>query len=214
MKTPRHRSPLAPDSFQSRFLTVSLVHYLAIVLTFASVVFLPVMLHLDDHAMPLDERVEFANQFLSLHQRVWPALLVVLFLLAIHIVYFSHRFAGPLYRCTQIVRQVAQGNLTVSTATRKGDYLQQEVGALNEMVSALRANVQEVETQCAQARATYAELEKALAHRPGPGVTQRLRALDEQLARLETSLQKFSTGRAVDGSEVGSRRHEAIEAES
>ena len=213
METQRHRSLLAPDSFQSRFLTVSLVHYFAIVMTFATVVFLPVMLQLDDQALPLDERVEFANQFLSLHQRVWPALLVVLFLLAIHIVYFSHRFAGPLYRCTQIVRQVTEGDLTVSTTTRKGDYLQQEVRALNEMVSALRGNVQDVETQCAEARATYAELQKVLAHEPGPGVAQQLRALDEQLVRLETTLQRFSTGRPVDGSEVDAKRHDAVEAE-
>lgn len=213
MRTKRNRSPLAPDSFQSSFLTVSLVHYFAIVLTFATVVFLPVMLQLDDQALPLDQRVEFANQFLSLHQRVWPALLVVLFLLAIHIVYFSHRFAGPLYRCTQIVRQVAQGDLTVSTTTRKGDYLQQEVGELNEMVSALRAIVQDVETQCAQARATSRELEKMLAHGPGPGVSQQLKALNEQLGGLEASLQRFSTGRPMDRSEVDSKRHEAVEAD-
>lgn len=211
MRTQRNRSPLLPDSFQSRFLTVSLVHYLAIVLTFASVVFLPVMLQLDDQALPLDERVEFANQFLSLHQRVWPALLVVLLLLAIHIVYFSHRFASPLYRCTQLVRQVTEGDLTVSTTTRKGDYLQQEVGALNEMVSALRANVQDMEAQCSHARVTYAEIEKALAHRPGSDLAQRLRAHGEQLARLEQSLHRFCTARQTDGPQVGTTRHEASE---
>lgn len=213
METQRNRSPVAPHNFQSRFLTVSLMHYFAIVMTFVTVIFFPLMLQLDDQALPLDQRVEFANQFLSLHQRVWPALLVVLFLLAVHIVYFSHRFAGPLYRCTQIFRQVAEGDLTASTTTRKGDYLQQEVGAVNEMVSALRANVLDVEAQCAQARTTYAELEKVLAHRPGSDVEQRLRALDEQLHRLEQSLKKFCTARPTDEPQVGSERHEATEVE-
>lgn len=204
MKTQRSRKPLAPDSFQSRFLTVSLVHYFAIVMTFASVMFLPIMMQLDDGGLSLDERVEFANQFLSLHQRVWPALLVVLLLLSIHLVYFSHRFAGPLYRCKQVLRQVADGDLTFAATVRKGDYLQDQVGALSEMVAALRANVDDAKTQSAQARATYTELEKAFAGRPGPDVARRLKALDEQLAALETTLRRFHTARPSDEPRVGS----------
>ncbi len=204
VKTRRRHSPLIPGSFQSRFLTVSILHYFAIALTFVAVMFFPLMLQLDDRALPLDERLEFANQFLSLHQRVWPALLIVLVLLSIHLVHFSHRFAGPLYRCRQAFRQVAEGDLSVATTIRKGDYLHEEVRALNDMVSALRANVEAVGDHAAQTRGTYAELEKALADRPGSNVAERMRALEEQLASLEKSLGWFRTARPTDEPERGS----------
>lgn len=204
VKTRRRHSPLSPGSFQSRFLTVSILHYFAIALTFVAVMFFPLMLQLDDPALPLDKRLVFANQFLSLHQRLWPALLVVLVLLIIHLVHFSHHFAGPLYRCRQAFRQVAEGDLSVATTIRKGDYLHEEVRALNDMVSALRATVDEVDDQVSQTRGTYAELEKALPDRPGSDIAQRMRALDEQLASLEKSLRWFRTARPTDQPELGS----------
>lgn len=204
METRRRQSRLIPGSFQSHFLTVSILHYFAIVLTFVTVLFFPLMLQLDDRAITLDERVEFANQFLSLHHRVWPALFVVLVLLVVHLVYFSHRFAGPLHRCKKVFQQVANGDLTFATTARKGDYLHQEVGALNDMVSALRTNIESMEIQSGQARTAYTELEKALAPRPRSDVAERLRALDEQLTSLENSLRRFRTVRPVDEPESGS----------
>ncbi len=204
MDTQRRHRRLIRGGFQSRFLTVSLVHYLAIVLTFAAVVFFPLMVHLDDPALVLDERVEFANQFLSLHQRVWPALLVVLVLLVFHLVYFSHRFAGPLHRCRQVFQHITNGDFTCTTTVRKGDLLHEEVSALNDMVSALRANTEDVKTQSAQVRTAYADLEKALAARPGSDVARRLRALNDQLTSLETSLRRFRTAQAPDEPESDS----------
>ncbi len=203
METQRRQRRLMLGTFQSRFLTVSILHYLAIVLTFAAVVFFPLMVQLDDPALMLDERVEFANQFLSLHQRVWPALLVVLILLVIHLAYFSHRFAGPLHRCRQVFRNIANGDLTVATMVRKNDCLHQEFDALNDMVSALRAYIEEAGTRSAQARTAYAALETALAARPGSDVAHRLEALDDKLTSLEKSLQRFRTARSADEPELG-----------
>ena len=61
----------------------------------------------------LPEGAELANQFLSLHERVWPAMLVALLLLGFHLVFFSHRIAGPLYRWRRLFSEVGAGNCWV-----------------------------------------------------------------------------------------------------
>lgn len=192
MKPPlSKRTYLLPDSFQYRFLANSLVHFFIIIMTFVLTLFVPLMVQLDNLSLPLTERQELAGQFLSLHQRVWPALFVVVLLLAVHSVFFSHRIAGPLYRARSIFKAIAGGDLTVSTVIRKGDYLHTEMECLDEMVTSIKKNIADIEAQQRELHGPLAELRRAVESGAMTDAGRSMKKLDEQLERLRVCVGHF-----------------------
>jgi nitrogen fixation/metabolism regulation signal transduction histidine kinase len=53
-------------------------------------------------------------------------------------IYFTHRVAGPIFKMTKLLRQVGAGDLAVEARLRKGDELQDFFGAFAHMVQGLR----------------------------------------------------------------------------
>jgi len=53
-------------------------------------------------------------------------------------IYFTHKVAGPVYKMKRLLRHVGQGNLRVEARLRKGDELQDFFDAFTQMVAGLR----------------------------------------------------------------------------
>jgi nitrogen fixation/metabolism regulation signal transduction histidine kinase len=53
-------------------------------------------------------------------------------------IYFTHKVAGPIYKMTQLLRQVGDGRLTFTGKLRKGDELQDFFATFLKMVAQLR----------------------------------------------------------------------------
>ena len=189
----RTRQYFLKDSCQPQLLAVSLVHYLLIILTFVATLFVPLLIEMDNIPLPLPENGELAHQLSLLHERVWPSVVGVLVLLAIHSVLFSHRIAGPLYRYRTIFNAIREGDLTVSANTRKHDYMKKESESLNEMIASLRSRIKDLEEQGGQARGVLAELKRAVETESRKEVDQTIDRLEEQLERLNGSLHEFRT---------------------
>ena len=150
------------SDLQYRLLVVNLFYFCAIVLIFAAVVFLPLMVQLRSGSMASPAEAEqVATEFLFLHARLWPALLLVLVLLALHSVIVSHRLAGPLYRFRRVLETVAEGDLSVRAKIRRNDYLTKEVAVINEMIGALAKRIACIEEQSTAMRAAVNDLMRA-----------------------------------------------------
>jgi hypothetical protein len=54
-------------------------------------------------------------------------------------IYFTHKVAGPVYKMKRLLKQVGRGNLRVEARLRKGDELQDFFDTFTQMVSGLRA---------------------------------------------------------------------------
>ncbi|HEV3194418.1 MAG TPA: hypothetical protein VGY54_28170 [Polyangiaceae bacterium] len=54
-------------------------------------------------------------------------------------IYFTHKVAGPVYKMKRLLKQVGEGNLHVDARLRKGDELKDFFGAFTDMVSNLRS---------------------------------------------------------------------------
>jgi methyl-accepting chemotaxis protein len=54
-------------------------------------------------------------------------------------IYFTHKVAGPVYKMKRLLRKVGTGDLHVDARLRKGDELQDFFEAFTEMVASLRA---------------------------------------------------------------------------
>ena len=53
-------------------------------------------------------------------------------------IYFTHKVAGPIYKMKRLLKQVGQGNLHIESRLRKGDELQDFFDAFTQMVAGLR----------------------------------------------------------------------------
>jgi len=63
-----------------------------------------------------------ANEFLILHHRIWPAVVVVLLGMFAYTIVVSHRIAGPVYRINDVLRKMIGGEFPDRVTFRKGDY--------------------------------------------------------------------------------------------
>jgi len=124
-------------SLQYRFLAIIIVYSFVIVLFLAVFMFVPEIMRLQDQSLPFDARAAAADKMLTLHARVWPAILLVICLVALHSFRFFHRLIGPLYRFRQIYERVRNGELNLKVKIRKKDYLHEEEAALNDMLETL-----------------------------------------------------------------------------
>ena len=164
MKRPYRRRRILIDAFQYRLLLANLVYSGTIVLVFALV---------------------------EPYARLWPALFIVLVLLAFHSVLLTHRIAGPLYRFRSVLRAVAEGDLSVLVRIRPTDYLTREADLLNEMIAALRQKISSVGEQSVALRAAFSELKRALEDGSQEGIDELLEEVDTGMAYLEARLGQF-----------------------
>jgi methyl-accepting chemotaxis protein len=118
-------------------------------------------------------------------QKMLAALVGALALLVLIIgmcgIWFTHKIAGPVYKMKMLLRQVGDGKLVFHGSLRKGDELQDFFGAFSSMVDKLRDR---------QAK-EVAELEMALKMAGEAGASK------ESLARVE--LVRDEMKRAIDG---------------
>jgi nitrogen fixation/metabolism regulation signal transduction histidine kinase len=74
------------------------------------------------------------------------ALAVMVFLIGVLGIYFTHKVAGPVYKMKLLLKEVADGKLRVAARLRKGDELQEFFDVFAHMVDSLRQRqVEEVE---------------------------------------------------------------------
>ena len=74
-----------------------------------------------------------AEEFLILHRRIWPAVLVVLAGVFAYTLLFSHRIVGPIYRINQVLQRMLRGEYPGNVTLRKGDHFQQTADLLERL---------------------------------------------------------------------------------
>ena len=78
-----------------------------------------------------------AQEFLILHRRIWPAVLVVLAGVFVYTLFFSHRIVGPIHRINQVLHKMLRGEYPGSVTLRKGDHFHQTAELLERLAQQL-----------------------------------------------------------------------------
>ncbi|MGH7404328.1 MAG: hypothetical protein ACREJA_00410 [Candidatus Methylomirabilales bacterium] len=190
---PYKRRRILIESYQYRLLFINLLYFCIILLIFAAALFLPLILKLRSGSASVIEQGELAGQFLALHARVWPAMLVVFVLLALHSTFVSHRIAGPLYRFRKVFGAVARGDLSVRATLRKGDYLGKESESLNEMIASLRAKIESIQSHHVEMQTVLTALKQSIEQRSLEHMHRQLEELHVQMEELKASIRQFRT---------------------
>jgi methyl-accepting chemotaxis protein len=118
-------------------LAIIVTYSLVVVLFLVVCLFVPDILAMSNEDLSWEIRAAAADKLLTLHSRVWPAIIAIVCVLGIHSVRIFHRLIGPLYRFRWAFAEIAQGALNFRVQIRKNDYLHRENEALNKMIDAL-----------------------------------------------------------------------------
>ena len=160
-KNGHKRRRILIDRLQIRLLAIMLVYFLTTAAVFSLAMFAPLVWQLSVEE-PGIEQAETAAEFLSLHSRFWPALLLTFALMSVHSIFTSHRIVGPLYRFRVVFEEIEQGNLVPWVQLRRRDFLVKEAEALSDMVTSLRDRVDRLGTANRVAVTESTGIERAL----------------------------------------------------
>jgi methyl-accepting chemotaxis protein len=132
---------------QLRFMAFNALYFVIPALAVAALAFSgPAATLLDENSTPEAKRAA-AGEFLALHSRLWPALLVIFFLFALHSFLVSHRIAGPLRRFRRAYRAIGDGDLSSKVGVSQHEYLPNDAAALNDMTAALKRKLAAIKAQ-------------------------------------------------------------------
>ncbi len=194
MKRAYRRRSFVVDTFQIRLLLVSFAHLAIFALVVAGVLFLPLMMKLQDATLTTAEKGRVAEEFLSLDVRFWPAVLVVLAVIAVHSVLVSHRIAGPLVGFRRVMKAVGEGDLSVQARIRRRDYLRQDAESINAMISGLRERLREAQEEVETLCAAWNELRVPPSGASASEVARRVEVLGARVHRLRDRLNELKIG--------------------
>lgn len=161
MKPYKRRKFFIEKQFQTKYLLLTILLLALYSLIFVALIFLPYILPLH-YNTPLTERAEAAEILLILHNRVWPALLVVIMLLGSLSIFISHKIAGPLYRLKKALQEITEGNLDTRVTLRKGDELRDMAEHINHLAEELRTFVTALKNDYDLLSTYIGELEKQI----------------------------------------------------
>lgn len=186
----RKRFHIVNKSLQYRFLAIIIIYGFVIVLFLAAFLFIPDIIRMQDDSLGFHARAAAAEKMLTLHARVWPAVLLIICLVALHSFRFFHRLIGPLHRFRRVFEDVTNGDVSMQVKIRKKDYLHEEEEAINEMLKAFAGRWKLVQQETENALKSLEELEQVGTNAGNWNETSKalLRLHRENLQRLaETS---------------------------
>jgi methyl-accepting chemotaxis protein len=159
-RTRRQQYSIVDRSLQYRVLAIIVTYSLVIVLFLIVCLFVPDIMAMSNEELSWEIRAAAAEKLLTLHSRVWPAIIAMVCVLGIHSVRIFHRLIGPLYRFRWAFAEIAQGALNFRVKIRKNDYLHRENEALNEMIDALAGQCESMQEAGSRALDSLTALEQ------------------------------------------------------
>ena len=159
-RTRRQKYSIVDRSLQYRVLAIVVSYSLVIVLFLAICLFVPDILSMSNEQLSWEIRAAAADRLLTLHSRVWPAIIAMVCVLGIHSVRIFHRLIGPLYRFRWAFAEIAKGALNFRVQIRKNDYLHRENDSLNEMIAALAGQCESMQQAGSSALGSLTALER------------------------------------------------------
>jgi methyl-accepting chemotaxis protein len=198
-RTRRKQYSIVDRSLQYKVLAIIVTYSLVIVLFLAVCLFVPDILAMTKEDLSWEIRAAAAEKLLTLHSRVWPAIIAMVCVLGIHSVRIFHRLIGPLYRFRWAFAEIAKGALNFRVQIRRNDYLHRENESLNEMIDALASQCESMQQAGSRALDSLTALEQGShkdsgGHNPDPQLLkqhrQHLEDLIEQVTYFRVSAEE------------------------
>jgi methyl-accepting chemotaxis protein len=182
---------IVDPSFRAHLVCVVTGTTAALLLVSSAAILLPLLLRFEGSPASPQELGQLADRILSLHETLWPMVLLCLVAVTVSSWLLYRRMVLPLVRFVQVFGAVRDGRLPRPIRLRAADYLTREADALNEMTAALRERHAELSGACARLREQIADLEEWASLHGGAetsgllsALLDREKALTDQIARV------------------------------
>jgi len=215
------------NDFQFSLLKYGAAYFAAISLVVYIFGLNPLIRDLQDPSLSASERQTSALVFMHFHERLLPVIIPLTLVLAGHLVFLSHRIAGPIYRFAATFRAIEGGDLTVNASVREKDYLRTEAALLSRAIETLNGRIAALKEQTGSLLETSASLKTCLFEEDRGSARSKAEALAEELHHLREALAHFETKEveetlhatlldelpsikhSTDGAEVANRKDDA-----
>lgn len=147
----------------------------------------------------IQEQAIISEQVLSLHTRLWPAVIVVSLLMGLQIILISHRIFGPVYRFEMTIKEYLLGDFSTRIKLRKHDEFKEMGALLNELAIYVEQSRTEVTNFNNSAKRRLTEISEKLVSGESSKIDEAHKILKTLVSELEASNEKFST---VEGEKV------------
>ncbi len=135
-KRPLRRKYLIKPAYQLKIALTLAIAFILYSMVLAFILFYPLFMELQS-SVSVEEQARISNIVLYLHARLWPAIFIVAFLVALGVVLTSHRFFGPIYRFEAALKAFLKGDFSGRIKLRKHDNLKEMEGLFNEVAAYL-----------------------------------------------------------------------------
>jgi methyl-accepting chemotaxis protein len=187
----RFRKRFYIHSIQRKYAFLTFLLLASYTFVLAVALFIPPILRLTS-GVSLEDQAAAATQFIALSDRLWPAMLVSVPIFMVVSFWVTHRFAGPVYRLEQSLKQIAEGDLGMQVRFRSGDDLQELAGLVNQIIHRQSEVLRTVQS-------VHQRLLETMAQIRGKTVTPEqlnpmLEQIQIQIEQVESLLRQFKLG--------------------
>jgi methyl-accepting chemotaxis protein len=182
---PFRRTNYLIDRRSQIYLAVLLVFYLVIYsLALLTIILGPSAVVFTSDSAPMAQKVATSREFLSLSQKVIPAVSAIALLLGVHFILITHRVFGPLFRFRRVLRQWGQGEWPAAFRARPNDFNQEVFEDFNEAIGSLKGDFSQLKAEISAALASLQKMESSTAQ-------------SEQASQLKNIGQSCRAARAI-----------------
>ena len=183
-KIKRQKFPLLNKSIQYKFLAIVVIYGTIIAISMATALFLPDIIAMNNEDLSQELRTAAAQRTIAFHSRVWPSLITLVCIFALHSFRVLLRIFGPMYRFRVTFTEIKKGNMALQVKLRKKDYLKEEAEMLSEMLDVLKEKWGNVQSYGQEALESLSVLEQT-AKEGSDSIEDHLKLLKEHRTILE-----------------------------
>jgi methyl-accepting chemotaxis protein len=195
----RFRKRFYIHSIQRKYAFLTFLLLASYTFVLAMALFIPPILKLTGGSS-LDEQAAAATQFIALSDRLWPAILISVPIFMVLSIGITNRFAGPVYRLEQSLKQIAEGDLGMQVRFRSGDDLQELAGLVNQIIHRQSEVLQTVQSVHQSLLETMAQIRsKTVAPEQ---LNPMLEQIQIRIEQVESLLRQFKLGRPAPSEDI------------
>jgi methyl-accepting chemotaxis protein len=132
----KRRRVLIKPAYQLKIALILVISIVAYSIVLGFILFYPLFQELQS-VVGIDERARVASTVIYLHTRLWPAVFIIAALVGVHVIIFSHRFLGPIYRFEQTLNGFLSGDFSQRIKLRRHDNLKEVQDVINRLADYL-----------------------------------------------------------------------------
>ncbi|MBI5047344.1 MAG: methyl-accepting chemotaxis protein [Deltaproteobacteria bacterium] len=141
--------------------------------------------------VPLTERAEAAANIFLFAERLWPAVIITLFLSSLVSIYVTNRVGGPIHRFEQMIKRVMLGDISARVKLRENDRLIYLSKLLNQMVDSINTPITDIRQETIEMKKILEKILPELESKAEIGIISDIESIAAHRDRIETVLAKF-----------------------